>query len=107
MDEFFFSSQEYNLSGLLCNDGMSDSHRQLVLHLPRRRPAGRVGLALSRVGLIHAGTQGTWAWHWSPLLSAPLPSPAQVFSSPTMDMHVSVAILLSDAPQEKGSYSSN
>lgn len=107
MDEFFFSSQEHNLSGILCNDGMSDSHRQLVLHLPRRRPAGHIGLALSRVGLIHAGTQGTWAWHWSPLLSAPLPSPAQVFSSPTMDMHVSVAILLSDAPQEKGNYSFN
>lgn len=33
MDEFF-SSQEYNLSGILWNDGMSDSHRQLVLHLP-------------------------------------------------------------------------
>lgn len=102
MDEFFFSSQEYNLSGLLCNDGMSDSHRQLVLHLPRRRPAGHIGLALSRVGLIHAGTQGTWAWHWSPLLSAPLPSPAQVFSSPTMDMHVSVPSSYQMLPKRRG-----
>lgn len=104
MDEFFFSSQEDNLSWILWNDGMSDSHRQLVLNLPHRRPAGHIGLTLSIVGLIHAGTQGPWVWHWSPLLTALLPSPAQIFASPTMEVRVSVATLLSDIPQEKGSY---